>query len=104
MTRRITQTFHGFDKPEVIVTLPEYDKNPGEHQGVLRAWAVDDETGDWWGMCEYYVATGVQLLGWISTRTICAVTVTSPTTTGACSGQPCPPLAPEPAITELIEV
>ena len=65
MTRRITETFHGVNKPEVIVTLPEGHQHPGEHQGVLRAWAVDDETGDWWGMCEYYVATGVQLLGWI---------------------------------------
>ena len=37
----------------------------GEHEGLLRAWAVDDERGDWSAMCAYYVPPGVQLLGWI---------------------------------------
>lgn len=64
MTRRITETFHGYEQPDVLVTLPD-DEHPGELKGNLRAWAVDDETGDWWGMCQYYVATGVQLLRWV---------------------------------------
>lgn len=37
----------------------------GEHPGLLRAWAVDDETGEWWATCQYYVGTGVQMLGWV---------------------------------------
>lgn len=65
MARRTTQTFHGFDQPEVIVTLPDDDDHPGEHHGELRAWALDDETGDWWGLCQYRVAVSEQLLGWI---------------------------------------
>lgn len=65
MARRITETFHGYDQPDVLVTLPKGHEHPGEHKGNLRAWALDDETGDWWGMCQYYAATGVQLLGWI---------------------------------------
>ena len=28
------------------------------------AWAVD-ETGYWWGQCEYNVDVGMQVLGWI---------------------------------------
>ena len=27
--------------------------------------AVDDETGEWWGMCNYYIGPGIQMLGWI---------------------------------------
>jgi hypothetical protein len=65
MTRRITKTFHGWDQPEVVVTLPERNEHAGDHAGLLRAWAVDDETGDWWGMCSYYLGVGVQMLGWI---------------------------------------
>jgi hypothetical protein len=65
MTRRITQTFHGWDQPDVVVTLPADHEHPGEHAGLLRAWAVDDETGDWWGMCNYYVGPGMQMLGWV---------------------------------------
>jgi hypothetical protein len=65
MTRRTTQTFHGFGQPEVIVTLPDDHDHPGEHRGELRAWALDDETGDWWGLCQYRVAVSEQMLGWI---------------------------------------
>lgn len=65
MARRITQTFHGWDQPAVIVSFAKDHEHPGEHPGSLRAWAVDDETGDWWAMCTYYVGTGIQLLGWV---------------------------------------
>lgn len=65
MTRRITETFHGYDMPDVIVTLPDDNEHPGEHRGELRAWAIDDENGDWWGMCQYRIAPGSQYLGWI---------------------------------------
>lgn len=65
MTRRTTHTFHGFDQPEVLVTYPAGHEHAGEHRGLLRAWAVDDETGEWWGMCQYHVAAGVQLLDWV---------------------------------------
>lgn len=65
MTRRTTQTFHGWDQPTVEITLPDDHEHPGVHTGDLRAWAVDDTTGDWWAMCQYYVATGSQMLGWI---------------------------------------
>lgn len=65
MTRRTTQVFHGWNQPEVVVTLPADHEHPGEHKGVLRAWAVDDETGDWWAQCQYYVDVGVQMFGWI---------------------------------------
>lgn len=65
MARRVTQTFHGWDQPEVWVTVPEGQDHAGEHRGLLRAWAVDDETGDWWGMCAYYVGVGEQFLGWV---------------------------------------
>lgn len=65
MTRRITETFHGYNQPEILVTFPDDHDHPGEHQGVLRAWAVDDETGEWSGMCNYTVAPGVTYLGWI---------------------------------------
>lgn len=30
--------------------------------GLLRAWAVDYETGDWWGMCNYHAGPGMQHL------------------------------------------
>lgn len=66
MTRRITQTFHGWAQPEVTITLPDHHRHPGVHFGLLRAWAVDDETGDWWGMCNYYAGVGMQYLDWIS--------------------------------------
>ena len=49
----------------MVVTIPDAQDFPGEHTGVLRAWPVDDETGDWWAMCRYYVGPGMQLLGWI---------------------------------------
>lgn len=65
MTRRTTETFTGFNMPDVIVTLPDDHEHPGEHRGELRAWAVDDETGDWWGQCQYRARPGHQLLGWI---------------------------------------
>ena len=65
MVRRITQVFHGWDQRDVTVTLPESHPHAGEHQGFLRAWAVDDETGDWRGMCDYYAGVGMQYLGWI---------------------------------------
>lgn len=65
MTRRTTQTFHGYDRPDVTVTLPDGHEHAGEHFGTLRAWAVDDDTGDWFGQAEYSVAPGNQLLGWI---------------------------------------
>jgi hypothetical protein len=65
MTRRITDTFDGHEQPDMIVTFPDDHEHPGEHTGNVRAWAVDDQTGDWWGMCQYHVTTGVQLLGWI---------------------------------------
>lgn len=45
--------------------VPDDHEHPGQHPGCLRAWAVDDETGDWWAMCSYYVNTGMQLLGWV---------------------------------------
>lgn len=66
MARRITQVFHGGDQRDVIVTLPADHGRASEHCGLLRAWAVDDETGEWWGMCSYYVGTGVQMLGWVN--------------------------------------
>jgi hypothetical protein len=65
MARRITQTFHGLDQPDVIVALPDDHERPGEHPGSLRAWAVDDETGDWWGWCIYYAGVGMQYIDWI---------------------------------------
>jgi hypothetical protein len=65
MTRRTTQTFHGWAQPDVVVTFPDDHEHPGEHPGLLRAWAVDDETGDWWATCSYYVGTGIQMLGWV---------------------------------------
>lgn len=65
MTRRVTEIFHGYDQPDVLVTFRDDHDHPGVHQGVMRAWAVDDETGDWWGMCDYTVAPGVTYLGWI---------------------------------------
>ncbi|MFC7362214.1 hypothetical protein [Nocardioides astragali] len=65
MTRRITQTFHGWGQRDVVVTLAEDQEHAGEHSGLLRAWAVDDETGDWWAMCNYYVGPGMQMLGWV---------------------------------------
>jgi hypothetical protein len=49
MTRRMTQVFHGWDQRDVTVTLPAGHDHAVEHPGLLRAWAVDDETGDWWG-------------------------------------------------------
>lgn len=48
MARRMTQTFHGFDRRDVIITIPDGDEHAGTYNGQLRAWAVDDETGDWW--------------------------------------------------------
>lgn len=63
--RRMTQTFHGWDQPDIVVALPEGHEHPGEHDGLLRAWAVDDETGDWWAMCNCYVGPGMRMLGWI---------------------------------------
>lgn len=65
MARRMTQTFHGWDQPDVLVTFPHDHEHPGSHSGLLRAWAVDDDTGEWWGMCSYYVGIGVQMLGWV---------------------------------------
>jgi hypothetical protein len=65
MTRRITQAFFGYDQPDVSVTLPEDHEHAGEHTGSLRAWAVDDETGDWWGMCNYSVSASEQYIGWV---------------------------------------
>lgn len=38
---------------------------PASTPGSCAAWAVDDETGDWWAMCNYDVGTGMQMLGWI---------------------------------------
>ncbi|TGN65036.1 hypothetical protein EXE59_14470 [Nocardioides eburneiflavus] len=61
----MTQTFHGWEQREVTISLPDDHEHAGEHFGLLRAWAVDDETGDWWGMCNYYAAPGRQMLGWI---------------------------------------
>ncbi len=52
VTRRTTHTYYGFDMP-------------GEHRGELRAWALDDDTGDWWGLCQYRVTPSEQMLGWI---------------------------------------
>lgn len=66
--RRMTQTFHGWDQPDIVVTLPKCYERPGEHHGLLRAWAVDDETGDWWAMCNYYVGPVCRCLAG-STRT-----------------------------------
>jgi hypothetical protein len=31
----------------------------------LRAWAVDDESGDWWAQCTYSVGIGMNMLGWV---------------------------------------
>jgi hypothetical protein len=61
----MTQVFHGWDQLDVTVTLPHDHQHPGEHPGLLRAWAVDDETGEWWGMCNYYAGVGMQYLDWI---------------------------------------
>lgn len=60
MTRRITETFHGFEQPDVLVTI-----DGAEHSGELRAWALDDESGDWWGLCQYRLEPGQRMLGWI---------------------------------------
>lgn len=65
MTRRITETFYGFDMPDVLVTISTDSEDAGEHRGELRAWALDDATGEWWGFCQYRVRPGRQLLGWI---------------------------------------
>ncbi len=65
MARRMTHIFHGWNQPDVTVTLPDYHPHAGEHQGLLRAWAVDDETGEWWGMCNYYAGVGMQYVDWV---------------------------------------
>ena len=65
MARRMTQVFHGWDQRDVTVILPAGHEHPGEHPGLLRAWAVDDETGESWGMGNYYAGVGMQYLDWI---------------------------------------
>lgn len=65
VARRMTQTFHGWNQPEVTITLPDNHPHSGVHDGLLRAWAVDDETGEWWGMCNYNAGVGTQYLEWI---------------------------------------
>jgi hypothetical protein len=65
MTRRMTQTFTGSAQPEVTITFPGDHQHTGVYFSLLRAWAVDDETGDWWGMCNYYAGVGMQYLDWI---------------------------------------
>ena len=64
MTRRTAETFFGFDQPAVVVTLTDDDGTEHEHGGELRAWAVDDQTGDWWGMAQYRVGLE-QFLAWL---------------------------------------
>jgi hypothetical protein len=61
VTRRITQSFHGFDMPDVIV-IPSGDTE--ERRGELRGWALDDETGEWWGLCQYRAEPGRRVLDW----------------------------------------
>ncbi len=61
----MTQAFHGWDQRDVTVTLPADHEHAGEHAGLLRAWAVDGETGEWWGMCNYCAGVGMQYLDWI---------------------------------------
>ena len=65
MTRRMAQVFHRWDQRDATVTFPAGHEHPGEHPGLLRAWAVDDETGEWWGMCNYYAGVGMQYVDWI---------------------------------------
>lgn len=47
--------------PDVLVNLPG---DPQEHRGELCAWALDDGTGDWWGLCQYRARPGHQMLDW----------------------------------------
>jgi hypothetical protein len=65
MARRMTHTFTGWAQPEVAFALPDDHQHAGAHFGLLRAWAVDDETGEWWGMCNYSTRPGMQYLNWI---------------------------------------
>ncbi|MGF9756523.1 hypothetical protein AAII07_15075 [Microvirga sp. 0TCS3.31] len=32
---------------------------------------MDDETGDWWGMCNYSTRPGMQYLNWIQADHLC---------------------------------
>ncbi len=82
MARRMTQVFHGWDQRDVTVTLPAGHERAGEHQGLLRAWAFDDETGEWWGMRTTTPASGCSTSNG-SARTTYARPVTSPTTTAS---------------------
>ena len=49
VTKRIAHTLYGFDRSDVVVKLLDDHEHPGKRRGELRAWALDDETGDWWG-------------------------------------------------------
>lgn len=65
MARRTTHTYYGFDMPDVVLTLPDFHEQAGEHRGELRAWAVDDDTGDWWANVQYRTGPGEQFLAWL---------------------------------------
>ena len=64
MVRRITETFHGFNMPEVWIEVEGV-----EYHGELRAWAVDDypdsnEGDEWWAMCNWHCTRSETRIDW----------------------------------------
>lgn len=64
MTRRIRETFHGRDLPEVMVEVDGI-----EYMGGMRAKAVDfdpasNQGDDWWVLVQWPRAHGRDLLDW----------------------------------------
>ena len=64
MARRITETFHGRNTPDVWIQVEGV-----EYHGELRAWAVDDDPdtnqGDeWWAMCNWHRSHGETRIEW----------------------------------------
>lgn len=67
MTRRITETFHGPDMPDVWVKVDNV-----EYPGEIRARAVDGDPAtnqgdDWWFLVQWRRLSGQNLLDWFPT-------------------------------------
>lgn len=58
--RKVTYTYYGYDRPDIIVTIDDH-----EYRGELRAWAIDDDTGDWWANVQYRTAPGSTYIRWL---------------------------------------
>lgn len=55
MARTTVDTWHGYDKPDVVIEIPIPFADAGSWHGEIRARQVDHD-GEWWFQCDWRAA------------------------------------------------